>query len=187
MEGGKESLNSPNTGKTLKKHAREVDTLKKIIGEYAVANEALKKRWEEAEDEGSSRGKKKHQLGKVAPVLRHLQDRVVLHKKAQERGDGSPDGDEDHGDCREEAHIRHAPDGRSACQAVWTARKPEEGGQNIPKTGLEHAWKTQIGNNPLKQEGSQTDCAKPVLGGRHVLHMVRKGHLGCGAAGLAGL
>ena len=100
---------------------------------------------------------------------------MVLHKKAQERGDGSPDGDEDHGDCREEAHIRHAPDGRPACQAVWTARKPEEGGQNIPKTGLEHAWKTQIGDNPLKQEGSQTDCAKPVLGGRHVLHMVRKG------------
>ena len=43
MEGGKESLKSSNTGKALKKHAREVDTLKKIIGEYAVANEALKK------------------------------------------------------------------------------------------------------------------------------------------------
>ena len=43
LEGGKESLKNPNTGKTLKKHAREVDTLKKIIGEYAVANEALKK------------------------------------------------------------------------------------------------------------------------------------------------
>ena len=127
LEGGRESLKSPNTGKNLKKHARKVDTLKKIIGEYAVANEALKKRWEEAEDEGSSRGKKEHQPGKVAPVLRHLQDRVVLHKKAQERGDGSPDGDEDQGDCREEAHIRHAPDGRPACQAVWTARKLEEG------------------------------------------------------------
>ena len=37
----KESLKSPNTGKAPKKHAREVDTLKKIIGEYAVANEAL--------------------------------------------------------------------------------------------------------------------------------------------------
>ena len=43
MEGGKESLKSSNTGKALKKHAREMDTLKKIIGEYAVANEALKK------------------------------------------------------------------------------------------------------------------------------------------------
>ena len=82
LEGGKESLKSPNTGKALKKHAREVDTLKKIIGEYAVANEALKKRWEEAEDEDSSRDKKEHQLGKVAPVLRHLQDRVVLQKKS---------------------------------------------------------------------------------------------------------
>ena len=28
-----------------------VKSLKKIIGEYAVANEALKKRWEEGQDE----------------------------------------------------------------------------------------------------------------------------------------
>ena len=37
--------------------------------------------------------------------------------------------------------------------------------QNIPKTGPEYARKAQIGDNPLKQEGSQTDCPKPVLGG----------------------
>ena len=50
LEGGKESLKSSNTGKALKKHAREVDTLKKIIEEYAVANDALKK------TSGGSRG-----------------------------------------------------------------------------------------------------------------------------------
>ena len=43
LQGGRESLRSPSSGRTLKKHAREVEILKRIIGEYAVANDALKK------------------------------------------------------------------------------------------------------------------------------------------------
>ena len=43
LQGGKESLESTNPNKTLRRHEREVATLKRIIGEYAVANEALKK------------------------------------------------------------------------------------------------------------------------------------------------
>ena len=43
LHGGRESLGSPGSGRTLKRHAREVEILKRIIGEYAVANDALKK------------------------------------------------------------------------------------------------------------------------------------------------
>ena len=43
LQGGRESLGSPGSGRTLKRHAREVEILKRIIGKYAVANDALKK------------------------------------------------------------------------------------------------------------------------------------------------
>ncbi len=36
-------MGSPDSSRTLKRHAREVEILKRIIGEYAVANDALKK------------------------------------------------------------------------------------------------------------------------------------------------
>ena len=50
LQGGRESLGSPGSGRTLKRHAREVEILKKIIGEHAVANDVLKK------TSGGSRG-----------------------------------------------------------------------------------------------------------------------------------
>ncbi len=43
LQGGRESLGRPDSSRTLKRHAREVEILKRIIGEYAVANDALKK------------------------------------------------------------------------------------------------------------------------------------------------
>ncbi len=43
LEGGKDAVARSGTARALKKHTREVETLKRIIGEYAVANEALKK------------------------------------------------------------------------------------------------------------------------------------------------
>ena len=43
LHGGRESLGSLDSGRTLKRHAREVEITKRIIGEYTVANDALKK------------------------------------------------------------------------------------------------------------------------------------------------
>ena len=37
LQGGRESLGSPGSARTPKRHAREVKILKRIIGEYAVA------------------------------------------------------------------------------------------------------------------------------------------------------
>ena len=39
-------MGSPSSDRTFKRHAQEVEILKRIIGEYAVANDALKKRRE---------------------------------------------------------------------------------------------------------------------------------------------
>ena len=41
---GHDSLEGPSTATQAMRHKKEVASLKKIIGEYAVANEALKKR-----------------------------------------------------------------------------------------------------------------------------------------------
>ena len=41
--GGRSSLDGPDASKQAKRHAKEVASLKRIIGEYAVANDALKK------------------------------------------------------------------------------------------------------------------------------------------------
>ena len=42
LAGGRSSLDSPNTTKQARQH-KETASLKRIIGEYAVANDALKK------------------------------------------------------------------------------------------------------------------------------------------------
>ena len=43
VAGGRSSLEGPDASKQAKRHAKEVASLKRIIGEYAVANDALKK------------------------------------------------------------------------------------------------------------------------------------------------
>ena len=43
LAGGRSSLEGPDISKQAKRHAKEVASLKRIIGEYAVANDALKK------------------------------------------------------------------------------------------------------------------------------------------------
>ena len=43
LEGGRSSLEVADAGRRERRHNREVSDLKRIIGEYAVANAALKK------------------------------------------------------------------------------------------------------------------------------------------------
>ena len=43
LAGGRSSLDGPDASKQTKRHAKEVASLKRTIGEYAVANDALKK------------------------------------------------------------------------------------------------------------------------------------------------
>ena len=43
LAGGRSSLDGPDASKQVKRHKEEVASLKGIIGEYAVANDALKK------------------------------------------------------------------------------------------------------------------------------------------------
>ena len=43
LVGGRSSLDGPDASKQAKRHAKEVASLKRIIGENAVANDALKK------------------------------------------------------------------------------------------------------------------------------------------------
>ena len=43
MDAGRGSLEGPNASARTKQHKKEVASLKRIIGEYAVANDALKK------------------------------------------------------------------------------------------------------------------------------------------------
>ena len=49
--GERSSLDGSDAARQAKRNKREVESLKRIIGEYAVANEALKKRWREGQDE----------------------------------------------------------------------------------------------------------------------------------------
>ena len=43
LAGGRSSLEGPDASKQAKRHAKEIASLKRLIGEYAVANDALKK------------------------------------------------------------------------------------------------------------------------------------------------
>ena len=43
LAGGRSSLDGPDASKQSKRHKKEIASLKRIIGEYAVANDALKK------------------------------------------------------------------------------------------------------------------------------------------------
>ena len=43
LAGGRSSLDGSDAARQAKRHKREVESLKRIIGEYAVANAALKK------------------------------------------------------------------------------------------------------------------------------------------------
>lgn len=43
LAGGRSSLDGSDAARQAKRHRREVESLKRIIGEYAVVNEALKK------------------------------------------------------------------------------------------------------------------------------------------------
>ena len=43
LAGGRGSLEGPDHSKQTKRHKKEIASLKRIIGEYAVANDALKK------------------------------------------------------------------------------------------------------------------------------------------------
>ncbi len=43
LDGGRSSFEGSNASKQAKKHKKEITSLKRIIGEYAVANDALKK------------------------------------------------------------------------------------------------------------------------------------------------
>ena len=43
LAGGHSSLDGPDTSKQVKRHKEEAASPKRIIGEYAVANDALKK------------------------------------------------------------------------------------------------------------------------------------------------
>ena len=56
------------TTRATKKHVREVETLKRIIGEYTVGNEALKKHWREAEDDGCKGDMQEHSMGQNNPL-----------------------------------------------------------------------------------------------------------------------
>ena len=48
LEGGRNSFKGANAERQERLHSKEVSDLKRIIGEYAVANAALKKTWEES-------------------------------------------------------------------------------------------------------------------------------------------
>lgn len=43
LAGGQSLLDGPDASKQAKQHKKEIASLKRIIGEYAVANDALKK------------------------------------------------------------------------------------------------------------------------------------------------
>ena len=49
LQGGKDAL--LNKGGRIKNHVKEVENLKRIIGEITVANDVLKKLWREQSDE----------------------------------------------------------------------------------------------------------------------------------------
>ena len=43
LTGGRSSLDGPDASKQVKRHKEEVASLKRIVGEYAVVNDVLKK------------------------------------------------------------------------------------------------------------------------------------------------
>ena len=45
LAGGRGSLEGPDASKQTRWHKKEIASFKRIIGEYAVTNDALKKRW----------------------------------------------------------------------------------------------------------------------------------------------
>ena len=53
LDAGKSSFDGSNMSLLSKRYKKEISSLKRIIGEYAVANDALKKRWRETKNECS--------------------------------------------------------------------------------------------------------------------------------------
>lgn len=51
LQGGRQAL--AGKGGAVKNHAKEVENLKRIIGEITVANDILKKLWRAQRDEGA--------------------------------------------------------------------------------------------------------------------------------------
>ena len=86
LAGGRSSLDGPNVSKQVRWHKKEITSLKRIIGEYAVANNALKKkRWRAGENECRTRGAGDGRPQHGAPALRGIQEGMVLHLQTQER------------------------------------------------------------------------------------------------------
>ena len=53
LDAGTSSFDCSNMSLLAKRHKKEISSLKRTIGEYAVANDALKKRWRETKNECS--------------------------------------------------------------------------------------------------------------------------------------
>ena len=51
LAGGRSSFEGADASKREQRHNKDVSDFKRIIGEYAVANDALKKRWMGTENE----------------------------------------------------------------------------------------------------------------------------------------
>lgn len=89
LEGGRISLEGADAGRRERRHGREVSDLKRIIGEYAVANAALKKRWRGAGNERGGDGARRGRAQQVPPAVRGVQEGVVLQAEAEGRAPGS--------------------------------------------------------------------------------------------------
>ena len=59
------------------------------------------------------------------------------------------------GGCQDKAHVRDAQGGGPARQAAGGSRKPQEGIQDIPETGVDRVQDAQIRDNPLRREAAK--------------------------------
>lgn len=113
LAGGRSSLDGPDASKRVLRHKKEITSLKRIIGGYAVANGVLKKRWRTSKDEcrACDTGNGGPQQG--VPALLGVGEGMALHAQTQKRVAGPPSAG---------GSKRSAPQDLPAARGAWPPR-----------------------------------------------------------------
>ncbi len=117
--------------------------------------------------------------GQGPGALRGLQERVIPqkegagHRREAQKAGRRSDVVRGATGCGCQARVRDAQDGGPACTRPRRPHKPQEDPEIVPYEGPDRAKKYEILDNPLQQGASKADGAGQILGGGHVIRVVR--------------
>ena len=112
LAGRHSSLDDLGASKQVRRHKKEITSLKIIIGEYAMANDVLKKRCRAGENECGVHDTGDGGPQQGTPAMRGVQEGVVLHLQTQQRIAGPTSARDGPKDLSHKTHVWHAAYGR---------------------------------------------------------------------------